>query len=133
MIFNDPFPNPVAVSMGAVAGALSRYYLTLWFQRFDSSFPYGTFFINLSGCFGMGFFMTLALSRLVIVPAEVRLLVATGFLGSYTTFSTYGLDAVTLLSNHHLIPGILYWSGSALLGVLSVQLGIMLAHFAYSN
>ena len=131
MIFNEPeIRNPIAISLGAIAGALSRYYLTLWFaQRFGNSFPYGTFFINLSGCFAMGFFMTLALSRVVIVPAEVRLLVATGFLGSYTTFSTYGLDTVALLSNHHSMSGVLYWSGSAILGILSVQFGVVLAHF----
>ncbi len=86
-----------------MAGALSRYYLTLWFtQRFGISFPYGTFFINLSGCFVMGFFYTFALDKVAIISLEVRLLVATGFLGAYTTFSTYGLETITLLHNSSL-------------------------------
>lgn len=129
MIANDPaIRNPIAISLGAITGALSRYYLTLWFvQRFGTGFPYGTFFINLSGCFAMGFFMTLALERVIPVTPEVRLLVATGFLGSYTTFSTYGLDTITLLSNHRLIPAVLYWAGSTLMGIFSVQLGVVLA------
>lgn len=129
MIANDPaIRNPIAISLGAIAGALSRYYLTLWFvQRFGTGFPYGTFFINISGCFVMGFFMTLALERVIPISPEVRLLIATGFLGSYTTFSTYGLDSITLLSNHRLIPSALYWAGSALMGILSVQLGVVLA------
>ncbi|WP_414578558.1 fluoride efflux transporter CrcB [Anabaena sp. CCY 9402-a] len=90
--------NPVAVSLGAIAGALSRYYFSLWFaQRFGTSFPYGTFFINISGCLAMGFFFTLALERVAIISPELRLLVAVGFLGAYTTFSTYALDTVNLL------------------------------------
>ena len=129
MILNDlAIRNTIAISFGAIAGALSRYYLTLWFaQRFGTSFPYGTFLINITGCFAMGFFMTLALERVVPVPPEVRLLVATGFLGSYTTFSTYGLDTIVLLSERRLIPAVLYWAGSALLGIISVQLGVVLA------
>nr|WP_275973879.1 fluoride efflux transporter CrcB [Argonema galeatum] len=125
--------------MGAIAGALCRYYLTLWFaQRFGTGFPYGTFFINLSGCLFMGFFATLALERVVTISPEVRLLVATGFLGAYTTFSTYGLDTINLLrdaegsseegSRSYLVAG-LYWAGSAILGIISIQLGIILARW----
>lgn len=120
--------NPLAVSLGAIAGALSRYYLGLWFtQRFGTSFPYGTFFINFTGCFIMGFFSTLALERLPTISSEIRLLVAVGFLGSYTTFSTYGLDTVLLLRNRSLQTAGFYWLGSAVIGILSVQLGASLA------
>lgn len=120
--------NPLAVSLGAIAGALSRYYLTLWFaQRFGSNFPYGTFFINLTGCFVMGFFATVALERAATISPEVRLLVAVGFLGSYTTFSTYGLDSVLLLANRKFATASFYWLFSALLGIVCVQLGVMLA------
>lgn len=118
----------VAISLGAIAGALSRYYLTLWFvQRFGSEFPYGTFLINISGCFVIGFFTTLASERVVIIATEVKLLVATGFLGSYTTFSTYGLETVTLLRNANFITAMLYWLGSALMGICSVELGVVVA------
>jgi CrcB protein len=151
MLRNPEMRTCVAISFGAVAGALSRYYLTSWFtQRFGTSFPYGTFFINLTGCFAMGFFMTLAWERIVSVPPEVRLLVATGFLGSYTTFSTYGLETIALLRDAHrngyghspsgsdsvlnqLVPAVIYWAGSALLGVISVQLGVMLARVTFSH
>jgi CrcB protein len=120
--------NPIAISLGAIAGALSRYYLGLWFaQRFGTSFPYGTFFINLTGCFVMGFFTTLALERLSTISPEIRLLVAVGFLGSYTTFSTYGLDTVLLLRNRSLQTAGFYWLGSAVLGITGVQLGAIVA------
>jgi CrcB protein len=122
--------TPIAISLGAIAGALSRYYLTLWFaQRFGTAFPYGTFFINLTGCFAMGFFVTLALEHVAIIPPEIRLMVTTGFLGAYTTFSTYGLESLTLLRQGNFSVVSFYWAGSAILGVISVQFGIILAHF----
>lgn len=122
------FRYPIAVSLGAVAGALTRYYLALWFaQRFGANFPYGVFFINLSGCFIMGFFITLTLERATSIPREVSLMVAVGFLGSYTTFSTYGLDTLALVRSGKLVTASLYWAGSAILGVICVQLGVMLA------
>jgi CrcB protein len=128
MLQDPTFRNPIAISLGAIAGALSRYYLTLWFaQRFGTAFPYGTFFINLTGCFGMGFFLTVALERVATIPPEVRLMVTTGFLGAYTTFSTYGLESVTLVRNRNFPAASFYWAGSAILGIISVQLGILLA------
>jgi CrcB protein len=130
MLQDPTLRTPIAISLGAIAGALSRYYLTLWFAKtFGTNFPYGTFFINLTGCFLMGLFTTWALERVVTVPPEVRLLVTTGFLGAYTTFSTYGLETWTLLRDRsYLIAGV-YWLGSALLGIISVQLGATFARW----
>jgi len=127
MLLDPAIRSPLAISLGAIAGALSRYYLTQWFiHQFGSNFPYGTFFINLTGCLGMGFFITLAIEK--SLPSDLRLLVATGFLGAYTTFSTYGLDAITLLNSGRFNLAGLYWGGSAALGILCVQLGVMLAN-----
>jgi CrcB protein len=119
---------PIAISLGAIAGALSRYYLTLWFAKtFGTGFPYGTFFINLSGCLIMGFFVTLVLERVTTIPPELRLMATTGFLGAYTTFSTYGLETFVLLRDRTYTTAGLYWAGSAILGIVSVQLGVILA------
>jgi fluoride exporter len=125
-MFQDPaLRTPIAISLGAIAGALSRYYLTAWCtQQWGNLFPYGTFLINLTGCLAMGFFATLALEK--SCSADLRLLVATGFLGAYTTFSTYGLDAVQLFDRSP-STALFYWSGSAILGVLCVQVGMFLA------
>jgi CrcB protein len=128
MLQDPALRNPIAISLGAIAGALSRYYLTLWFsQRFGTAFPYGTFFINLTGCFVMGFFVTLTLERVATIPLEVRLMVTTGFLGAYTTFSTYGLESLNLLRTGSYLAFSFYWAGSAILGVICVQLGVILA------
>jgi CrcB protein len=117
---------PLAVSLGAVPGALSRYYLTLGFNQWlGPDFPYGTFVVNLSGALIMGFFTTLALER--VMPPDVRLLVAVGFLGSYTTFSTYALDTANLLQVGSRGASCFYWAGSSFLGVLSLEIGSFLA------
>ena len=122
------FRIPIAISFGAVVGALSRYYITLWFaSRLGTAFPYATFFINITGCLAMGFFITLASERVVMIPLEVRLMVTTGFLGAYTTFSTYGLETNALWRDRSYSVATLYWAGSAILGVIAVQLGVILA------
>lgn len=128
-MLQDPnLRHPIAISLGAVAGALSRYYITLWFaNRFGTAFPYGTFFINITGCLAMGFFITLAFERVATIPSEVRLMVATGFLGAYTTFSTYGLETNVLWRDRSYSIAAFYGAGSAILGVIAVQLGIILA------
>ncbi|MGB3691631.1 MAG: fluoride efflux transporter CrcB [Spirulinaceae cyanobacterium] len=120
--------HPIAISLGAIAGSLSRYYLGIWLgQILGTNFPYGTLAINLTGCFGMGFFVTLASERIATISPELGLLVAVGFLGSYTTFSTYELDTVNLLRSTTVQIAILYWLGSAILGLISIQLGSILA------
>ena len=119
---------PIAISLGAIAGALSRYYLTLWLtNRLGFGFTYGTFFINISGCLAMGFFATLAMEKTALISPEVKLIVATGFLGAYTTFSTFGLDTVGLLQRGHWLAATGYFLGSTILGIISVLLGMMIA------
>ena len=118
---------PIAVSLGAIPGALSRYYLTVFLgQRLGTSFPYGTFAANLTGTLVMGFFVTLTTERVISSP-DLRLFVAVGFLGSYTTFSSYALDAAVLLQSGTRGIALFYWLGSAVWGFLSLELGSFLA------
>ena len=129
IVINAAIRNPVAVSLGAISGALCRYYLNLWFvERFGVGFPYGTFFINVTGCFLMGLVFMATESAIAISP-EVKLLVATGFLGSYTTFSTYGLDTVGLIKAVQIVPALIYGIGSVLGGIASVKLGMDLVRW----
>ena len=116
-----------AISLGAIAGALSRYYLTLAFSRWlGTAFPYGTFTINISGAFIMGFFTTLVLEKVVLSP-DLRLLITVGFLGSYTTFSTYALDTANLLKMSSRFVTLFYWLGSPFLGLISLEIGSFFA------
>jgi len=117
----------IAITLGAVPGALSRYYLGLLITRWvGSDFPYATFSINLTGALVMGFFVTYTLERSITSP-DLRGLVAVGFLGSYTTFSTYALETVNLVRSGSYTYALLYWTGSAILGVVSLELGSWLA------
>lgn len=130
MLQNSVTRAAVAISLGAIVGALSRYYLGLWFnQLFGTGFPYSTLIINISGCFVMGFFTTLLIGPLRTISVDARLLVTTGFLGSYTTFSTYELDTAKLLQEGNLEIGLFYWFSSAVLGMVCFQLGIICANF----
>lgn len=118
--------SPLVISLGAIPGALCRYYITIYFaQWLGTAFPFGTLFANVTGSIMMGCFVTYLLQRAIAAP-DLRLLVAVGFLGSYTTFSTYTLDTVNLWQVNRL-TSIVYGSGSAILGVIGLQLGSLLA------
>ena len=115
------------ISVGAILGANLRYWVGGWAaSRFGTSFPYGTLIINLTGSFILGLFITLATERLLLDP-RWRLVVAIGFLGGYTTFSSYTFESMTLILDNQWIPGLLDLFGSAFLGGLAVLLGILLA------
>lgn len=123
----DALNAPMAVSVGAIPGALSRYYLTLLCARWlGVSFPSGTFAINLSGSLLMGFFAALTVER-IIPSTELQLLITTGFLGSYTTFSTYALDTINLRRTGNRSLTLFYWAGSVVLGGICLEIGIYLA------
>lgn len=117
---------PLLVAAGAIPGALSRYYLTLLAaQRLGTTFPYGTFVINLTGAGLIGFLATLIDQQAWSLDGRSLLIV--GFLGSYTTFSTYALDTSNLRRVGSHKHALVYGLGSPVLGLLCVALGIFLA------
>ncbi|MBD2653723.1 fluoride efflux transporter CrcB [Synechocystis sp. FACHB-383] len=120
--------SPLAIILGAIPGALARYYATIFLARiFGNDLPYATFLINFSGCVGMGLVVTLATQPALLSP-DLRLLLAVGFLGSYTTFSTYALEVTSLWRTGQLAEGILYGLGSLVIGAIGVLLGSLIAH-----
>jgi fluoride exporter len=124
---NPEIRAPIAIVLGAIPGALSRYYLTLLFVRWlGTGFPYGTFAINITGALIMGFFVTLSLERTITSP-DLRLLITVGFLGSFTTFSTYALDSSMLVRSGNKTMALFYWLGSAVIGYVSLEIGSFLA------
>lgn len=115
-----------AIALGAVAGALSRYYGQLGVSHIvTTTLPLGTLVVNLTGCGAMG----LAAGFCLRVHPEVRLLMLTGFMGSYTTFSSYELETAHLWAKQQWGWGFFYWAGSGLLGWLCLELGSRLARF----
>jgi CrcB protein len=117
--------TPLAVGLGAILGALGRYYLTLfWTHKQGSLFPYGTLFVNLTGAFVIGIAATLAPAYRM--PEVVQTFVMVGFLGAYTTFSSYILDVANLSRTARPVVTLFYWLGSPVLGFICVELGIWL-------
>jgi fluoride exporter len=118
---------PLGIGLGAIAGALSRHYLQLWFgHSWGNAFPWGILVVNLSGCLLMGLLFGLTAQRSLVLSPAVYMSLTTGFLGAYTTFSTYGLDTIKLLEKN-LWWGLAYGCGSAVAGILNVRLGIIMS------
>jgi CrcB protein len=89
--------NYLWIALGAVVGASARYFVSTQITRhFSTSFPYGTLLINLTGSLVLGFFLVYSTERVLLDP-RWRLLVAIGFCGSYTTFSSYAFESFALM------------------------------------
>ncbi|MGE0682253.1 MAG: fluoride efflux transporter CrcB [Candidatus Binatia bacterium] len=110
------------IGLGGILGANARYLVAGWVtQRFGLAFPWGTFLINISGSFVLGLFMAYMLRH----PAYYypRLFFAVGFLGAYTTFSTFSLESLQLIQNGRFLATLFYVIGSAALGLSGAWLG----------
>ncbi|GAB4431957.1 MAG: fluoride efflux transporter CrcB [Chloroflexi bacterium OHK40] len=115
--------NILAVALGAAIGANLRYGLAAWAaQRLGTAWPYGTFLINVLGCLAIGALLTLAATRMPL-SEPVRLLLVTGLLGGFTTFSTFGYEAFSLISAGNWLGAGLYLGASVVVGLLAVFLG----------
>jgi CrcB protein len=118
------------ISMGAILGANLRYWVGDWaVQKWGAAFPYGTLLVNVTGSLVIGFLMTLIAERLVLDP-RWRLFLGVGFLGAYTTFSTFVFESFSLLEKGQWLPGLANLFGSAALGTLAVGVGIYLGKMA---
>lgn len=115
-----------ALSVGGVFGVNARYWLGVWLNRWASQqFPWATFLINVTGSFGIGFLATI-LARW-LPHQNVRLLVVTGFLGGYTTYSTFAFESQTLWERGEKGVSMGYIASTVLTGFFAVWLGVVLA------
>jgi CrcB protein len=115
------------VGFGGFAGAIARYAVGIWIgQRWGRIFPLGTFAINVSGSFLIGLLMPLLTERLIVNP-HWRLLLVVGFLGAYTTFSTFEYETGALLKDGEWLYAGLNIVLSVVLGFLGLKLGEIMA------
>ena len=117
----------VAISVGAVLGANLRYIVGGFVSdRLGTSFPYGTLLINVSGSFAIGLFLTLIGERIVVADWW-RPLVAIGFLGGYTTFSTFSFETLALVQAGSWGDAALNVAVSVAVSLIGCYVGIVLA------
>ena len=115
------------VGLGGFLGANARYALGAWIvQRAGPAFPWHTLLINVTGSLAIGAILTLLTERLVADPAW-RLFLVVGFLGGYTTFSSYTFEGLELLREGQWLAALWYALGSNLLGLAATYLGMLLA------
>ncbi len=116
----------LVLSVGGALGVNARYWLGVWMSRWAGhSFPWATFTINVSGSFAIGFLTTL-LAHWLPHP-HARLLVLVGFLGGYTTFSTFSMESLTLWESGAVAKAWANVIGSVVAGLGAVLLGTLLA------
>jgi CrcB protein len=114
------------IGLGGGLGSILRYFCQKWiYQLYPHPFPWGTFLVNVAGCFLIGLFYA-ASEKSVIFTADWRLLLTTGFCGGFTTFSTFAYENMTLLRNGDIGYFFLYSIGSFAAGIAAVFAGIAL-------
>ena len=121
------WPQYALIALGGAIGALTRYFVGIWVQTRvpNSTFPWGTFVINVTGSFILGFVATLLSERLLTHP-NWRPFINIGFVGAYTTFSTFEYETARLQSSWQAMGNL---AGSVVAGYAAVWIGIRAAQW----
>ncbi len=116
----------VLVFIGGGIGAVMRYWLSAFVPRHvESVFPYGILLVNVIGCFLIGVLMSWSEERFVIDPA-IRIFLAIGILGGFTTFSTFSYETIALLRDAEYLLAGSYVAGSVIFGLSATYVGAVL-------
>jgi len=117
--------NLILVIIGGFFGAICRFSIGEWIIK-NNGFPLSTFIINMIGCFILGWFLTYANKTKKVKPA-FTLMIGTGFIGSFTTFSTFSVETLHLLQKGLILTAILYVFASTVIGIGLAYAGHKLA------
>ena len=116
----------LAVAIGGALGAMARYGISGWiFDSTSHKFPYATLSVNVMGSLVMGVLFVLILEKGAL-PPEMRSLLMISFLGAFTTFSTFSLDALGLWQNGHLFLALVYALGTVVLCLAAITVAVWL-------
>ncbi len=114
------------IGLGGFAGAITRYLVDgAVIDRTGGAFPWGTLVINVTGSFVLGLLFALTAER-AILPADIRGPLMIGFIGAYTTFSTWMLESWNLVEGGSYVPALANLGGSIILGLIAVAAGLTL-------
>ena len=118
--------NWLAVAIGGALGSVARYALSSWiFDITSQKFPYATLIVNVAGSFVMGILFVVIVERAAL-PAEMRSLLMIGFIGAFTTFSAFSLDALGLWQNGHVLMSVIYMITTVILCLVAISTAIWL-------
>ncbi len=119
-----------AIALGGALGSLARYGLTIYCEYLlGSEFPYGIFVANILGSLLMGVCFVVLVEK-TILPEVWRSIAMVGFLGAFTTFSTFSLQTIGLLTEGRLLAASIYLIGSVILSILAAFAGILITRQA---
>ena len=116
----------LAVAVGGALGAMARYGVSsIIFNPSSQKFPWATMSVNVLGSFVMGLLFVIIVEKGAL-PTEMRSLLMIGFLGAFTTFSTFSLDALGLWQNGHLLLALVYALGTVVLCLAAISIAVWL-------
>lgn len=126
-------PAITAVAVGGAMGAVARHTISTWVLNWQSQYnsglfsmlPLGTLFINVSGSLFIGILYVILTERVPVAP-QLRSVLMIGFLGAFTTFSTYSLDSLLLLERGLWLQAAMYIAGSVIFCLMATWLGMVL-------
>ena len=114
----------ILIGLGGFAGAIARYLVDgAVVERMGGGFPWGTLVVNVTGSFVLGVLFAVSAER-ELVPAEIRGPVLVGFIGAYTTFSTWMLESWVLVERGSYLPALANLGGSVMLGLVAMVAGL---------
>jgi CrcB protein len=123
----------VVIALAGAFGSVSRYALSNWTQRLTGGdFPYGTLAVNVVGCFLFGLLMEVALVS-ELLPKTLTIALSVGFLGAFTTFSTFGYDTLRRLEGGDWVPALGNVGLSVVLGLAATWIGFAAARAAFAG
>lgn len=123
----ETFSKIISVALGGAFGGVARYLISISpLSQLFAKFPFPTFFINVTGSFLIGFLLILLTDKFQ-VNENLRMAIIVGFLGAYTTFSTFEMEIFGLIREKEFVTAFVYLFASILVGFVGVSLGIWMA------
>jgi CrcB protein len=119
--------NWLAIAIGGALGSVARYGLSTWiFDITNHKFPYATLLVNVAGSFIMGILFVVIVEK-AAMSDEMKSLLMIGFIGAFTTFSAFSLDALSLWQNGHVLMSLIYVFATVILCLVAISAAIWLA------
>jgi len=114
----------LTIGAGSFIGGILRYALSHFINnKFLSTFPFGTFTVNITGCFLIG--LAFAMIEKKDISTEMRLFLTTGLLGGFTTFSAFSIETINLFKEGHTAYAFGYIASSVIIGLLATYIGTL--------